>query len=64
MGILSMTGIVNVQEFDGDFFVDARELWGVLESNRKFGDWVRYKIKSGDFEEGFDFFTNLGKTTS
>ena len=30
----------------------------------QFGNWIKYKVKQGDFKDGIHFFTNLLKTSS
>lgn len=42
--------------------VNARELWQKLESKQKFADWIKGRIGEYNFEEGKDFFINLGKS--
>lgn len=52
---------INRQEVNGEVIEtsDARELYKKLESNLKFGDWVKRRIKNRRFIEGKDFFSNL-----
>jgi len=42
--------------------VNSRELWKFLESKQKFADWIKNRIRDYGFEDGLDFFINLGKS--
>jgi len=57
-------GLVPIKETDsGEKVVDARELHERLGSNRRFADWIKYRIEQFGFIEGQDFITILGEST-
>jgi very-short-patch-repair endonuclease len=45
--------LITIQEKDGSQWVDARELWEKLESQRQFGNWVKVRIRG--LTEGSDY---------
>ena len=57
-------GLVPIKETNsGEKVVDARELHERLGSNRRFTDWIKYRIEQFGFIEGQDFITILGEST-
>lgn len=57
-------GLVPIKETNsGKKVVSARELHERLGSNRKFADWIKYRIEQYGFSEGQDFITILGEST-
>lgn len=57
-----MSGILNLQEYDGKTVVSARELYDFLEVKRDFTTWCKQMFDYG-FVDGFDFTPILGKST-
>ena len=57
-------GLVPISETNtGERVVDARELHDRLASNRRFTDWIKYRIEQYGLIEGEDFITILGEST-
>ena len=62
-----ISGLVEVRESDWDgvpmMVVEARELKRFLGAEKKFADWVKYRIEQYGFKENQDFkvLTKIGK---
>lgn len=50
-----MNDIIKIH--DGDFPVDARELYEFLRSKRQFSDWIKDRIQKYGFVEGEDYIS-------
>jgi phage anti-repressor protein len=61
---LGKTSIIAVErDENNNIFVDARKLHQKLNVSTKFTMWIERRIEEYGFEEGLEFFPNLGKTS-
>jgi len=61
---LGKTSIIAVErDENNNLYVDARKLHQKLNISTKFTMWIERRIEEYGFEEGLEFFPNLGKTS-